>query len=433
MNNPHYDSLRKRLVLPFALLGYVVSVLLGLSTFGLVAELEDRAIKRALHVELESFLNRKAQDADSLPPSAALLRGHFLPVPDFPHLDPAKPGKERFEHILHDNHDYTVMLTEVGGEPFALIYDRSYVASNLGKLALILLSSVGLMTLLSFLIGNHLAGQVVRPIGKLLAEISAKATRIDRQEDALLTFSPEEYPKNEIGHLVRALDGFALRLSGFLKRESYFSADVSHELRTPIAIIRGSAEILVEYPDIPEDIRQRLRTIHRQSLRMGQLLEAMLLLSRESSENNDPACAIAEVVGDAVADSASSLLGRPVTICVDLHARPILPVERSLAYVVISNLLRNACAYTREGVIRIILDNHCLQISDSGIGIPEDRFPELFSRYVKNEESSGYGLGLSIVARVSTKLGWKVEIDSRFGEGTEVRIVFDESAARSGA
>lgn len=429
MSNPPYDSLRESLVLPFVLLGFVVSALLSLVTFALVAELEERAIERMLRVEMESFHNRRAQNPAALPPSAALLAGHFLPVPDFPHVDPVKPGQERIELIMHEDRDYSVMVTAVGGEPYALVYDRTYVSSSLGKLALFLLVGTGVMTLLSFLVGNRLAGQVVRPIGRLLGALSEKVSQANPRDVPSLTFSPLDYPKNEIGRLVQALDQFALRLSGFIERESYFAADVSHELRTPVAIIRGAVEVLVEHKDLPEAVRERLWAIHRQSVRMGQILEAMLLLAMEEREEGDPACVIADAVKDAVADCTPALAGRPVRITLAVRKRAILPVERSLAYVVVSNLLRNACAYTREGTIAVFLDGQCLEIVDTGIGIPEDRFPELFNRHVKGEDSSGYGLGLSIVARVAQRLGWKVSLHGGEGGGTRVRVVFAEAGA----
>ena len=59
MTNPRYDSLRTKLVRPFVLLGLVVSALLSATTFLIVAELEHLAVDRMLHVEIESFRNRK--------------------------------------------------------------------------------------------------------------------------------------------------------------------------------------------------------------------------------------------------------------------------------------------------------------------------------------------------------------------------------------
>lgn len=430
MIKPPYDSLSLSLVLPFVALGFVVSALLSLITFALVAHSEERAIERMLHVEMDSFRNRLARNPDALPPSTTELSGHFLPIPDFHFLAPVKPGQVRIERVLQGDRNYTVLLADLEGKPYALIYERTYVDAILGNLSLYLQLGTGLMTLFSFLLGTYLARRVVRPIGKLLGEVSEKTARANLQAGPPLTFSPDDYPNNEIGRLVQGLDQFALRLHGFLERESYFAADVSHELRNPVAIIRGAAEVLIEYPHLPDAVQDRLRTIHRQAVRMGQILDAMLQLAREEEEEGDPACAIAEVVEDAVADCSFSLVGRPVRISVEVLERAILPVERSMAFVVVSNILRNACSYTREGVIAIRLDGHHLEIVDSGLGIPEDRFPALFKRLDKGADSSGFGLGLSIVSRVAERLGWKVDIQSRRGSGTRVSITFPDTSQR---
>ncbi len=424
MNNQPYDSLRRKLVLPFVLLGFSVSALLSLVTFGLVAELEENAIVRILHVEMENFRNRKIQNPLALPPSTSVLSGYFLPVDAFPLVTPVKPGNDRIERFLKDSQEYSVLITHIDDKPYALFFDRSTVASNLGRLALFLLAGTTLMSVLSWWVGNHLAGKVVRPIGKLLNEISEKTASANPLANTPLSFAVADYPADEIGRLVLALDRFALRLHGFLERESYFASDGSHELRTPIAVIRGAADVLIENPDLPEPLRQRLGTIHRQAVRMGQMLEAMLLLATEGDEAGDPACAMAEVVADAIADASPALAGRPVEITFEAAERPILPVERSLAYVLVSNLLRNACAHTRAGTIAIYLDAHRLEITDSGIGIAEERFPSLFKRHVKGEDSTGHGLGLSIVARISQQLEWKIDIQSHPGEGTKIRIDF---------
>lgn len=423
MTSRPYDSLRERLVPPFVLLGFVVSALLSLTTFALVAELEERAIRRMLQVEMESFRNRQALHTDALPVSATLLQGYYLPDSRFPQISRPKPGTEYTEIMTIGDTDYSVMAAEVGGKPFGLLYDRTYVKSSMAKLALALLIGTGVMTLLSFLIGNGLAGQVVRPIVRLLGEVSAKTTLADPLA-ASPSFSAAEYPNNEIGRLVRELDQFALRLYGFLQRESYFAADVSHELRTPIAVIRGAAEVLVEHPELPVAVRQRLATIHRHAVRATEILEAMLLLAREGGEDDDPNCVIADVVKDVVADCTPALAGLPVDIVTHVEGRPILPVERSLAYVVVSNLLRNACAHTKQGRIDVRVGETGIEIADTGMGIAEDRFPELFERHVKGEESQGNGLGLSIVARITDMIGWKVSFASRPGLGTTVRVSF---------
>lgn len=421
-----YDSLREKLVLPFVLLGFVVSALLSLTTFALVANLEERAILRMLNVEMEGYRHRLSINPAALPVSSSLLQGHFLPAPHLNKLNLPRHGKEQVDIQTINDIEYSVLITRIDNRPFALLFDRSYVKTSLGNLAFMLLIGSALMTFFSLLVGLHLSGKVVRPITRLLGEVSEKAGQADPQ-NLPAGFSPATYPNNEIGRLVREFDRFSLRLYGFLQRESYFAADVSHELRTPVAVIRGAAEVLAAHPELPENIRQRILTMHRHAVRMSEILEAMLLLAREGrdqSSHHDPNCALADVVRDAIADCQPSLAGRPVEIISEFSARPILPVERPLAYVVVSNLLRNACAHTSEGKISIHLDEERFIVADSGIGIPEDRFPSLFQRHAKGAESTGHGLGLSIVARVADLLAWKIDIDSKPGEGTRVEVRF---------
>ncbi len=429
-----YDSLRRKLVRPFLFLGFIVSALLGLTAFALASYLENRAILRSMHVELESYSHRRSIRPDALPVFSTLLQGHFLPADNFPMLKPAPTTAEVLETRSIENVDYTVLTTEIEGRPFALLYDRSHVQHSLASLALLLLLCTGLMSLVSLLVGLRLSHKILEPIVRLFEDLSEKSRQVTLTGGPI-KFSPESYPQNELGRLVRELDRFSSRTYGFLQRESFFAADVSHELRTPVAVIRGAAEVLVELPDLSEGVRQRIATIQRQAVRMTEMLEAMLLLAEEGrhcAEHDDPSCAMADVVRDTIADCRASLADRPVEIISEIIDRPRLPVERSLAYVVISNLLRNACAHTQEGRIVLSLRDHDFTIADTGTGIPEDRFPTLFERHSKGEESRGNGLGLSIVARVTEMLGWSVTIDSHQGVGTTVRVEFAPPYSRAG-
>lgn len=418
-----YNSLRKRLVLPFGLLALVVGTLLSSLTLWIVADIEDYAIERVVKAEMERTRHQMAENPATPPLSSKLIRGTFLPSDEFPSLQAPEGGEDELSIVWLAGQEYSVLVGTVSDRPYALLYERSLTGAGRTDLAWVLAAATLLLGALSALVGHLLAGQVVRPIRRLLTDISEKVAEVDLAL-APVIFSRPDYPPNEIGELVRAMDRFALRLHGFAKRESYFSADVSHELRTPIAIIRGAAEVLVEAGDFPDAVRQRLRTIHRQAVRAGELLEAMLLLAREGGRNPDPACAVAEVIEEAMADCASSLGGQGVALLVDARERPILPVERPFAYVVFSNLLRNACAHTRKGSITVRLFGDRAEILDTGIGIAEDRFPAVFDRHVKGEESSGSGLGLSIVARITQTLGWQIAIESRPGEGTQVTVRF---------
>jgi signal transduction histidine kinase len=418
-----YDSLREKLVQPFLLLGFIVSATLSLTTFALLAHIEERAIARTLQVELESFINRHALNPEAKPAESGLLRGTFLPARGIPMPDDFSPGANVLEIRIIDDVDYSILFAEVGGQAFALLYDRSYIKNNLSSLALLLLLATALTTLLSFLVGHRLSRRVIQPILKLINEVSAKA-EFRGLPEGRAQFDEKAYPPDEIGALVKALDRFSDKLYDFARRESYFSADVSHELRTPVAVISGVAEVLYELPELNDPVRRRLATIYRNAGRMSQVLEAMLLLAKEEVPDDDPSCSLKDVISEAIADCMPSLEGRPVVISSRELAHVSLPVERSLVYVLISNVLRNACAYTREGSIEVSLDSTCLKVADTGIGIPETRLNEMFSRYTKGQESAGYGLGLSIVSRICERLRWEIAVESKPGQGTTFTFHF---------
>ncbi len=418
-----YDSLREKLVQPFVLFGYVVSATLSLTIFALLAHIEERAIARTLHVELKAFRNRHAFDPQARPAESGVLRGTFLPAPGIRIPADFSTGMEVLDIRNIDDVDYSVLFADVGGRGFALLYDRSYIKSNLADLALLMLIATGAMTLLTFLVAHRLSRRVIQPIVKLIDEVSAKAD-LRGLPGERVAFDDKAYPADEIGALVKALDRYSSRLQDFALREGYFAADVSHELLTPLAVITGAVEVMSELPELSEPVRRRLATVYRNAGRMTQILEAMLLLAREESPYADPSCNLAEVIAEAVADCTPSLEGRPVVIAIRELEPVTLPVERSLVYVLVSNLLRNACAHTREGSIDVSLHATGLKVADTGIGVPEPRLNEMFRRHAKSQESAGHGLGLSIVARICERLRWEIAVESAPGKGTTFSIRF---------
>jgi signal transduction histidine kinase len=121
-------------------------------------------------------------------------------------------------------------------------------------------------------------------------------------------------------------------------------------------------------------------------------------------------------------DVRVSLGGRPLTVVGD-----VAQLER-----VATNLLTNAVKFTPDGGrITVHLGEHdgeaFLEVSDTGIGIPEDEQPELFDPFFRSStaqelEVPGTGLGLPIVRTIVAAHGGRVSVHSRPGEGTTVRV-----------
>ena len=142
---------------------------------------------------------------------------------------------------------------------------------------------------------------MVKPIGKLLGDITAQSMVSGLDQASRPGWPPRIYPNDDIGRLVRAVEAFSLRLYGFVEREGYFAADVAHELRTPIAVIRVPPKCWLNTRLRPEAVRQRLHTIQRQAVRMGRILEPCCCSRPRRSRRSDPVCAVAELVEDIAA------------------------------------------------------------------------------------------------------------------------------------
>jgi signal transduction histidine kinase len=97
---------------------------------------------------------------------------------------------------------------------------------------------------------------------------------------------------------------------------------------------------------------------------------------------------------------------------------------------VLENLLTNAFRYTPlDGIVSLIVQREnsrlCLEISDSGIGIPEDDLALIFDAFYRSrnvEGRRGLGLGLSIVHESLSQMGGIITVNSRVGEGTTMRV-----------
>lgn len=114
---------------------------------------------------------------------------------------------------------------------------------------------------------------------------------------------------------------------------------------------------------------------------------------------------------------------------------PDLPLisgdEKQLAEV-LRHLLSNALNYTQQGEIRVDAfsdENVCVEVSDTGIGIPAEDLPHVFERFYRGQEVSqltfpGAGLGLFIVQEIVALHGGRVSLSSSRHEGTTIRICF---------
>jgi two-component system OmpR family sensor kinase len=247
-------------------------------------------------------------------------------------------------------------------------------------------------------------------------------------------------PRTEVGRLGAALntmlgqieEAFAERTASE-QRLRRFVADASHELRTPLSAVQAYAELFDRGArDRPEDLERAMAGIERESLRMGVLVDDLLLLARldQGRPLQREPIDVAELAAEAV-DAARALEpGRPI----DLVAPDEVVVVGDPARLrqVLDNLLANVRAHTPSGagVTVRVAPRHgraAIEIADEGPGLTEEQAARVFERFYRADPSrsrdgGGSGLGLAIVSAIAAAHGGSATVGSRPGRGATFTI-----------
>jgi PAS domain S-box-containing protein len=217
--------------------------------------------------------------------------------------------------------------------------------------------------------------------------------------------------------------------------KSNFVSMVSHEFRTPLGVIMSAAEILDSYLDQldPAEQREQLQSIQKNSRRMANLMEEVLLLGMVEAGRMDfkPAELDLKFFGRRIVDELRTAMNNkcPVEISVCADANRGVADERLLQHV-FTNLLSNAVKFSPEGspvyfdIERDGNDAVC-RIRDKGMGIPEPDLERMFSAFHRGRnvgQVPGTGLGLTIVKRCVELHRGKIKIESTVGSGTTITI-----------
>ena len=250
-------------------------------------------------------------------------------------------------------------------------------------------------------------------------------------------------PDTEVGRLSTSLnimlsrieESFAARAESENKLRR-FVADASHELRTPLTSIRGFAE-LHRQGAVPEGekTRELISRIEKESMRMGSLVEDLLMLARmdQSRELVMADVDLSHLVQEAVSSATAAGPDHPITsdIAGDIHTQG----DADKIYQVITNLLANARAHTPVGTAIHVAtystkDGSYVTVADKGPGLSAEDQMHIFERFYRVDTSrqrssnDGSGLGLSIVDEVMKAHGGTVSVASEPGNGATFTLHF---------
>ncbi|HEY0598670.1 response regulator [Brevundimonas sp.] len=214
---------------------------------------------------------------------------------------------------------------------------------------------------------------------------------------------------------------------------SRFLAMMSHEMRTPLNGVAGFADLLAGRADLdPEAVRQA-RQIRESSDGLLMLVEDILDFARGEHAVSPEPLDLAAVAREAMGPSraAADAMGLALTIDDRLPARSRFNCDRRALRQALHPLIANAVKFTTEGGVSIRLDRAgegvIIRVSDTGCGIEPAHHARLFEAFSQADASTtrlheGAGLGLALAARHVRRLGGRVEVDSRPGEGSTFTV-----------
>jgi two-component system OmpR family sensor kinase len=204
-----------------------------------------------------------------------------------------------------------------------------------------------------------------------------------------------------------------------------FIKDTTHELNTPISAILANIEMMDKTIMAKKNLKKlsRIDIAAKTVSHLYQDLTYLVLGHQKGS--NDREIDLKELITDRVDYFYILAQSKKISFELDLKEASLFIDSIKIARVV-DNLISNAIKYNkRNGTIKIILRENYFIVSDTGIGIKENKIKDIFDRYSRfNNSAGGFGIGLNIVKSIIDEYNLKIEVTSELNIGTTFKVIF---------
>ncbi len=420
--------LRSRIILSYVLLGFSLTLALAFATYYARNRVENQLVEDVMNRNIEELARRFFANPGGPPELAFQQMRAYAFAPESERLKRDFPEWRSFDDGIYgmkgvdeqgDPFTYKLAVRKTPETWFFIAYDMTQSVRGERQFNNALVGVVLVFTVLSLLVGWWAASRVMSPVSELAQRLRESGR--SAQPESLAS----HFPDDEVGELAKALDDYAARLTEVVQRDREFNADVSHELRTPLAVIKGAAELLLSRPDLDAKTEARLLRIQRAEQQCTDLINALLLLSR--NERGHGAADVARIAEQLLDAHRAQLGGKALEL--RMEGEPGLVVDAPTAAVVVAlgNLIGNAVKYTHVGEVVVRLLPGAVAVVDSGPGLTREEAARLFERGYRGnhaEHSQGGGIGLSIVRRLCDLYGWNVRVVPGEARGVVATLTF---------
>lgn len=315
---------------------------------------------------------------------------------------------------------YYAMLTDRGEVLRIGKEDNSMYHFMFHMAGLILVVGVGVFAMCVFY-SHRMTKRLMRPIEKMA-------------DNLVLIDDMDVY--EEMRPFISTLKQQHVDILNHARMRQEFTANVSHELKTPLTAISGYAELIASGITNEKDTLHFADEIHRSAERLQSLIDDIIKLSElddGSLKLEFEMLDLYETAENCKAMMEMQAQKNEVALRIE-GEHTLLNGNRTLIDELIYNLCSNAVRYNKKGgsvTITAGLEKGrpFLSVKDTGIGIPADQQDRVFERFYRVDKSrskstGGTGLGLAIVKHIVSQHEAQLQLFSKEGEGTEIRVIF---------
>ena len=245
--------------------------------------------------------------------------------------------------------------------------------------------------------------------------------------------------RNEIAGVNADLSTSNAALEKALRAKTEFLATTSHEIRTPLNGILGMSQVILADRAVAGPLRERIEVVHSAGQAMRALVDDILDVAKMESGHltiTPDEMNLHQIFTEARKLWAGEAERKGLALIFETEDSPIRIIadEQRLRQIVF-NLLSNALKFTISGEVRVAAvatmedgaEMLAIRVSDTGIGIPADKYAEIFESFRQADGGTtrrfgGTGLGLTISRNLATAMGGTIAVESRENEGSSFTL-----------
>ncbi|MFN4085286.1 MAG: ATP-binding protein [Spirosomataceae bacterium] len=339
-------------------------------------------------------------------------------------------------NLRESNTFYVGLIKSFGTKRFMVVVsaENDYIGKQLAYVRNILLVAILVGIVLTWYIAKYFSQYIFEPVKRITEKVRQISTH---NMNLRLT---EQTENREIQDLILTFNNLLTRLETAFETQKNFISNASHELGTPLTTIIGEADLALRKERSTSQYQEAIQNILIQADRLNEITKTLLFLAQTGYSDKKIPLGMLRV--DELLWDLKGLMNviRPQNqVEIDVSKAPEDPKKlkingnKELLRLALSNLITNAIKYSYNKPVQVSIDIQdeaqmvVVLIQDHGIGIPEKDLPFIFDPFFRGENTKlfeGFGVGLSLARNIILLHEGQMDIVSKEGEGTGIRISF---------